>query len=585
MKRIVSVYLPHWPIERMRAGFIPGERLGEREPCRTRDRGNRGKESRNWPPPFALVEATSRGVRLAAVNESAEAAGIYAGEALADARARVPDLAIAQGEPAADRSGLRKLALWLGRYGIARNAYGLMTEAPSGYMIRCYGLWVDIAGVAHLFGGEAALLADVEMRLSRFKLTARLGLADTFGAAHALAWYGGGEHDGQEVGGGAGVAAPGASLDSITHLPVAGLRLDQARISLLHRLGFKTIGSLAHVSRVALQRRFGGVDDQERVVLRLDQALGVREEPRRPLVEVPAFSERASFAEPLISAEGLKSEVEVLVDALCRRLEAARSGARAVRLSFYRSDGSSGAVSIRVARPVRVRVHLMDLLGPKLDTIDLGFGADALVLDAVRIEAFTVEQTALTTGSDGTSAAVRARLIDRLVNRLGGDNVSHIVLQPSHWPERTVVHASVLGPACSGSALQEKSPPPVRCMSRTVMSSRPAVLLPSPEPIAVVMLLPEGAPVRFVWRRARHKIVRAQGPERIEPEWWLHFGRSTPAVGRDYYALEDDAGGRFWVFRARRTAGEDVCLVTSAGTGTAYGAPEVPAWYIHGLYC
>jgi protein ImuB len=545
MKRIVSVFLPDWSIERLalKRGVGPSERL---EP----------------DAPFALVETGARGVRLSAVDAAAKSAGIRAGDALADARAMLPTLRVAEADPAADRDGLRKLALWLGRYGLIRNAYGLGVEIATGTRLRCYGLWVDIAGVDHLYGGEAALLADLGRRLYGFGLTAHLGLADTFGAAHALAWHGRGSPR----------AEPRATLAAVAHLPLAALRLDAKRVNLLNRLGFKTIGMLAHVPRAALERRFRSSLESERVLQRLDQALGARDEPRRPLVEPPTFSVRQSFAEPLCSAAQIETEIGRLMSGLCAELDATGVGVCALRFTFYRCDGTAGWVRVGTSRPAREAAHLTGLLVEKLEQIDLGFGVDLLTLEAVRVERLVAAQDVLTRESGRPVVVLKAELIDRLVNRLGEARVTHIAPYASHWPERSEVrrsallgaqtHRTVRGMAAGGTS------------GRPHYVRRPIVLLSAPEPIVVLAEIPEGAPVRFTWRRVMHTIVRTEGPERIEPEWWREL-RLNVTRSRDYYALEDQVGGRFWVFRAGRY---DDCEEEDEAEQRA------PGWFVHGLF-
>ena len=319
MKRIVSVCLPLWPIERL---AVAQARLSAQT-------HTSHKQEVFDDVPFAFVEAGHRGVRLSAINRAGLAAGLQAGDALADARTRVPALKVGDAEAAADRNGLRRLARWAGRYGILRNAYGILGESAGGHRIRHYGLWIDISGVAHLYGGEEGLLADLDARLSGLGLTVRLGLADTFGAAHALAWS---EPVGRARHGKIGIAEPGGTLDAIGVLPVGSLRLDSARIHLLHRLGFKSIGALAKVPRVALERRFRSIEESQRVLTRLDQALGSRDEPRRGLSEPAALSVRQAFGEPLISSEPLQSEVRSLTEQLCGQLNVAGVGTRLVRL-------------------------------------------------------------------------------------------------------------------------------------------------------------------------------------------------------------------------------------------------------------
>jgi protein ImuB len=79
----------------------------------------------------------------------------------------------------------------------------------------------------------------------------------------------------------------------------------------------------------------------------------------------------------------------------------------------------------------------------------------------------------------------------------------------------------------------------------------------------VMATLPDGPPALFRWRRLPHRVVRAEGPERLAPEWWRHEGRT-----RDYYRVEDSEGHRFWLYRAGLY-----------GDGVAD-----PAWYLHGFF-
>lgn len=560
MKRFVSVTLPHWSIER---GAIKQMRLGVPSSPSPAKPTQKPAEA-----PFALVEAGQRGVRLSAVNRAAETAGIMAGQSLADARAIWPSLAVSPAEPFADRQGLRALARWLGRYGIARNAYGLVAESASGHRLRCYGLWVDISGVAHLYGGEAALLSDLEARLRLLGLTARAGLADTLGAAHALAWHGGPSR----------FAPPGETLPAIARLPVAALRLDQPCVHLLHRLGFKQIGALAQVPRMALERRFRSAKDGQRVLLRLDQALGVQPEPRRPLVEPPILSVQQAYPEPLISSAALENEVAALVIGFCSRLDAAGVGVQAVRLVLYRCDGSAADVAIGLARAVSSPQHVQHLLAEKLGHLDLGFGVDLLSLEAVRVQKLNASQVSLTQACDAGVAGLGAQLIDRLVNRLGAEGVSRIEPRATHWPERCDERVGAL----TGSMKAANAWAAFGAKSRAASAvARPALLLAPPEPIAVMAEIPEGAPVRFTWRRVAHKVARAAGPERIEAEWWRQLPAHVPARSRDYYALEDEAGARFWVYREGRYAGDEGRDDEGRDND---GSDTRPAWFVHGVF-
>jgi protein ImuB len=511
MKRIVSVWLPLWPIERMRRA----------QPSLVPDAA-----------PLALVEAGTHGIRITAVNMRAAREGVRIGQALADARAAFPGLATQPAEPRRDRTSLLRLARWCGRYGPNRNIDG------------DDGLWIDITGVAHLYGGEAQLIDDLIGRLSRFKLTVRAGLADTLGAAHALARFAPSP----------ALAEEGRAEARLAGLPIEALRLAPETVLLLKRLGLRRIGELYRLPRAALQRRFRSAKGVEAVLTRLDQALGVRAEPRRPLAEPPALFVQRSWPDPLISAEALEAETAILAQELCAHLSARGLGARRICLSLYRADGTVAEARAGLSVPSWAPEHMTALIGEKLAALDAGFGVDVMVLAAVQVEKPGAQQAALAPRLTGVRADA-AQLVDRLANRLGPARVRRLEPRASHIPERAQAQVAAL------ARPQEIS------WSPATGPTRPSLLLEKPEPIRVVAEVPEGPPARFVWRRVERRIVRAQGPQRIAPEWWDEIATKKSGT-RDYYRIEDEGGAGYWVFREG-----------------LYGRDEeLPRWFLHGLF-
>lgn len=540
MKRFASVWLPAWPIERMRRAdpdAVPDER------------------------PFALVETGTRGIILAAVSLSARAEGIRPGQSLADARAMLPGLLTRKIERDKDRAALLALTRWSGRYGPARN----LEEDD--------GLWIDVTGVAHLFGSERGLMSDLVGRLRTFGLTVRAGLADTSAAAAALARFAPFDAEGFAI------AADGRVQDALAGLPVEALGLEDDTVLLLKRLGLRRIGQLCDLPRPALARRFRTLGNGRRqvknpggiagtVLARLDAALGTAPEARRALAETPRSMARRIFSEPLISAEGIETAVDELAAALCRMLDQTGSGARRLRLCLYRVDGTVAEVRAGTSSPCREPHHLLQLLAPKISTLDAGFGIDALTLEATALEPLDPVQVGLSTGLEKNEADNPATLIDKLANRLGAERVLRLASYGSHIPERAEVHISALtGKKSSKAKFSELR---VSCPMGTAV--RPPLLFATPEPITVLAEVPEGPPARFTWRRVSHTVARTEGPERIEPEWWRTLGSSADSAPRprDYYRIEDDRGGRYWVFRE----------------GLYDRDPEAgpPVWYMHGLF-
>lgn len=507
--------------------------------------------------PCALVEPGAHGILVTAVNTHARRDGVHPGQSLADARAALPGLSTRKAERARDRAALLGLARWIGRYGPARNIAGED------------GVWIDVTGVAHLFGGEPRLMADLVTRLGAFGLTARAGLADTAAAAFALARY-------APAGGSRfAIAPPARTREALAGLSVEALDLPQDAVLLLRRLGLRRIGQLYELPRAALARRFRSTDGRGgrvgadglagTVLARLDVALGSAPEARHALAEAPRPRVRRIFAEPLISAEGIDGAIAELADSLCRRLDDAATGARRLRLRLYRADGTVTEVGAGTSRPCREPRHLQRLLAPKVAAVDAGFGIDALTLEATVAEPHEPAQAALAAGLEPDTRAEAALLIDRLASRLGPERVVCLALAASHIPERAEARVPALGARREGNA----AGPAARALP-----ARPPLLLAPPEPITVLAEVPEGPPARFTWRRVSHVVARAEGPERIAPEWWRlpePATHSDPAQRpRDYYRIEDDRGGRYWVFRAG-LYGRD--------TGDA-----PPLWYMHGLF-
>ena len=539
-------------------------------------------------------------MRVAAASRAAEAAaGIVPGLPLTDARARLPDLRAVPAEGGADMEALAALGDWCGRWTpwVALDAAG-----PDAVLGASHGLWLDITGCAHLFGGEVALLNDMARRLTRFGFAARAALADTPGAAWAVSRHGAMRHisarQKDEHPGGAKqgdlakhmcVIAPGRTRAALAKLPLKGLRLAPAEAEGLERLGFRAIGDLYGIPRGALARRFG-----EGVMHRLDQALGREDEPLSPRRPVASHRVRQDFAEPISSREAVAATARRLLDELAGVLEADALGARRLELALYRGDGKVERIEVGTSAPAREPSHLMRLLAEPLDALDAGFGFDSMALAASLCQALAPAQLALdpqlpatpspatpspVTGAEAPSLFAQedgdsevARLIDRLGGRLGLANVRRLALFPSHMPERAVVSGVAAAPTPERRSKPSTSHElPAQVSHWPAAKQRPLCLLPRPEAVEAVAMLPDAPPVIFRWRRMVHHVVKAEGPERIASEWW-HAEGAAPLGGeadsiRDYYRVEDDRGRRFWLYR-----------------DAPYRAGMAPGWWLHGLF-
>jgi protein ImuB len=391
------------------------------------------------------------------------------------------------------------------------------------------GLWIDVTGSTHLHGGETRLLRDL---LQRLNVPAYAAVADTPAVAHAVARFGGG-----------GMVPPGA--DAVGDFPIEALRLPLDVLASLRLMGFERIGPLAAAARAPLVRRFGPM-----LALRLDQAAGTVFEPIVPAVPATLIQARLTFVEPLLTADAFSSVIVRLVGMVCGDLERAGRGARRLDLLFERVDESVQAIRIGTARPARDARHLGRMLDERLERVDPGLGVEAMHLIVAVADPLGFVQTASSLVEEASSDL--APLVDRLANRLGEARVYRAAPVESDVPERSVRRVAALSRAVGGWPAD--LPRPVR-------------LLDPPQPIDAMALLPDHPPVAFTWRRVRHLVRHADGPERITGEWWKR-DREWASV-RDYFRVEDEDGRRFWLFRR--------------GNGSDLETGDM-RWFLHGVF-
>ncbi len=479
-----------------------------------------------------MVAAREGGaIRLAAVDRRATALGLGPGLGLADARARVPDIVVHEHEPEADRLMLSWIADWCDRYtpAIAELAPDLLV--------------LEIAGSAHLFSGERGLGIDLRRRLARMGFVTRAAISSTARSAIAVARHGPG-----------GIVPSGGEREAAADLSVTALDLSPDVTLALRRAGLATLGALDQRPKKPLAARFGAD-----LVTRLAAIMGESDPPlslRRPL---PDFLAERRFADPIGLAEDVEAAMLELADDLGAQLATAGQGGRVFEASFHRADGAVRRIEALSGRPLRDAAALAKLFSTRLDAladpVDPGFGFDMIRLSVVLGEAFEAAQVHLEPEEADDEAL--AELIDRLTARFGTDAVERFRALDSHVPERAARRVPAIAGAddnaCWGKARGEGEPP-----------ARPLLLLTPPQPVETVAEVPEGPPYRFRWRRVLHEITRAEGPERIAPEWW----RGREALTRDYYRVEDRQGRRFWIFRH----------------GIYDRETPQPGWYIHGLF-
>ncbi len=495
MRRVVSVYLPHWSTDRLR------------------------RKTAKPPPDSAapilpLVTAVPDNGRriVAAVDAGARALGIMVGMTVTKARSFAPALDVIDADLEADFHGLRRLALWAGQ----RYSPIVAPDPPD-------GLWLDITGCAPLFDTERALVRDLHRRLAAFGLSVQIAVADTAGCAHAVARH---VPAGRPV-----TIVPADHRKAIALLPIAALRLDPGVVDGLRKLGFDRIEQLIGTPRGPLAKRFG-----RSLYRRLDQALGTMAEPIEPIFADAQPRSRRGFMEPLLTADAFGQVIADLSGDIAEQLVRTARGARRLDCHFHRVDGQTQAIRVGTAAPTRDSRHLAKLLASKIETIDPGLGIEAMTLVVPLVEPLGASQ------SEGLESLARcgpdiAALVDALANRFGQRRLYRATPDPSAMPERSVTVMPALSNPV-GAAWSADLPRPARMLGR-------------PEPIDVTAMLPDHPPAMFIWRRKRYRVAQADGPERVHGEWWRDAGieADRPYMVRDYFQVETVEGGRYWLFR------------------------------------
>jgi len=550
MSRIVSVWLPRWPIYRFLAVQAISPVGKSIDPER----------------PLVLAIAATGGLRIAAMNEAAENAGIAIGDPVADARVKADSLQVRAADNGADDAALRRLTLWATRYTPTASPW---CRDPWNEENGADGFFLDIEGAAHLFGGEESLLADLAGRLNRFGLPARLAIAATPGMAWALSHFNAAPQS---------ILPSGNEAAAIAAMPIEALRLSGESRAVLRRLGFKSVATLMDKPRAPLAARFSG-----ELLRRLDQALGRIDEPLIPVTAPPVYHSLNYLLEPIISQQAIVTRACRLMQNLVHVLVRDQVGARALRLSLYGLDGAVETIDIGLTAPTRSVAHVARLIDLKLDALaamqDAGFGFEAIGLAITRVAPMPARQIdsnidrhlqlRATAENDDDIAA----LIDALRQRLGSNRVRQFEAVPSHIPERAEKLTEVNGETFQSAPSRSEDGNRPFADDKT----RPLLLLPQAEPAEVTALVPEGPPRRLRWRGVTYDIAGAQGPERIAEEWWRNPPSFPPpqtgegkeeGLTRDYYFVEDGAGHCFWLYREG-----------------LYGRETAAArWFVHGLF-
>ncbi|MBB5394794.1 DNA polymerase Y family protein [Mucilaginibacter sp. AK015] len=469
--------------------------------------------------PFVIASPQKNRIIITAASQNAEREGVFTGMAVADARAATADLVVMDELPGQTAKLLHLLGL-----GCIRYTPIVSLDFPN-------GLLLDISGCTYLWGGERNYLKEIVLKLRENGFDARAAIADTIGAAWAVARF-------AKIN---PIVPCREQANAIANLPPAALRLEPEVLDRLQKLGFRTIAPLLQLQNSVLRRRFG-----QGLLNRMGQALGHVEEFLKPLQPPVPYTERLPCLDPICTAQGIEIAVERLLEALCTRLKAEGKGVRKAILKCYRIDGKKVQAAISTTRGSHSISHLKKLFQLQISKIEPALGIELFILEATRTEDMEALQEQLWAEAKGLEDIALAELLDRIAGKVGADVIQRFLPSENHWPERSVKLAK-----CLTEQPQNHWPE----------LPRPIRLLHTPEPIEVMALVPDHPPKVFTYKNKRHIIAKADGPERIGREWWHDQG-----LHRDYYSIEDSEGNRYWVFRSGHYDGSDA------------------RWYLHGYF-
>jgi protein ImuB len=471
--------------------------------------------------PFVLAVPDHGRMLITSVNASAQSQGIEPGMVVADARAIFPTLNVLNDEPGIPERILNRLAEWCIRF------------TPVTAIDLPDGLLLDASGCPHLWSGDEQYLREITKRLNERGYDVQLAIADTIGAAWAVARYGNASM----------IVESGRHYEALLPLPPESLRIDKEVSDRLHKLGLRCIHHFIDFPKSALKRRFGNS-----LIQRLNQAFGKEQEFIIPVEPIEPYQERLPCLEPIVNATGIEIALNRLLDSLCTRLQKEGKGIRKAIFKAYRLDGKMEAIAIGTNHASHSMKHLFKLFEEKIQTIEPDLGIELFILEASKVEDAQPRPAKLWTSNMDLQSTELAELLDRIAMKTSEKNI-HRYLPDEHY-------------------LPEESFKPAVSITETTVAKwqldqpRPVLLLDKPERIEVMAPVPDYPPMLFIYNGKRHKIIRADGPERIEQPWWLH-----PGEHRDYYYVEDEEGRRYWLFRSGHYQGD-----------------KTNQWFIHGFF-
>lgn len=473
-------------------------------------------------------------------------AGVRPGMALPLALALAPGAHVEQFDPIRDCRALYKLAVKCLQFSplvgldhelfIGRSQGTLEDVSPLHY-----GITIDLTGTERLHGD----IHTFALRLNTFfKGKAAIAIAPTLGAAWGLSRY--------SVSGTPRIVHQRREVAAtLSPLPIIALRIPPAAATCLRDVGITRIGELLHLPRYTLTQRFGKF-----VSYRLEQALGDLEERLHTVEETKRYTISKIFEPPLTNRKSIVISIYNLFEHVISQLRCNKRSAKGFYLRILDTEKNTIQREFPLASATDDLKHLTTIIEPIIDGMSFSGEIREITITARNIEATRSEQKSLspTPHKDTPDSRETKELLNTFSVRIGKERLLIAKLNQSYIPERSFSYQSASDEASKTSVNQ-----PIPHYS---LEERPSYLLPHPEAITTLAMLPDKPPSFIQWRGKKLKIVTGIGPERISPEWWGSHLTQGEGITRDYFKVQDECGRWLWVYRDLATQ----------------------SWFLHGMW-
>lgn len=349
---------------------------------------------------------------------------------------------------------------------------------------------LDIAGTTGLFGPPETLVRNLLTRVKALGITACVAVSSNFHAAVAVAKA--------PLPLSVRVIPAGEESTALAALPLAVLGLTAEQAETFALWGIRTLGMLAALPEKELVSRMGQAGKRLRQMAR-------GEMPHLFQPVEPAFTlvERMELDSSIELLDALMFVVNVMLEQIVLRAMARVLALASVSITLTLEGGATHTRTVRPALPTSDRQLWLKLL-------HLGLEAHpplAAIL-AVALDAEPGSTSKIQLGLFSPQLPEPSRLdvtMARIRGIVGDGNAGRIVLEDTHRPDAFRIEPFTV--------------PTVQAQDTSARSARPAMRRLRPAE-SLTVIFESHHPKGFFFHGRHYAVERANGPWRMEGEWW-----------------------------------------------------------------